>query len=266
MRDVRRVLHRRVRNAAISWAHSIGVDITRWPRNGSYEALLSRLLLALDVDSVIDIGANVGQFGRSIRSLGYGGPILSVEPGRDAFRHLQRECRDDATWVARKFAVGDETGSVSLNVGVLSDLSSLLPINDDVAKRLGEGCDVRVAATEQVDMVTVDSLHPPGNRIFLKVDTQGYDRKVLEGAGSTLERTVAVQCELAFNPLYVGATNEWRSTVRWLEIRGFALSGIYSIASDDASVLQEADGLFVRSPEATARSSRNSSRSSTDAQ
>ncbi len=85
-------------------------------------------------------------------------------------------------------------------------------------------------------------------RVFLKIDTQGYDLKVLRGAGGQLESLVGVQVEMAMIPRYKGAPL-YNDVVEFLEGRGFALIAAFPVTwnSKEPRAL-EYDGIFLRKP------------------
>jgi hypothetical protein len=57
-------------------------------------------------------------------------------------------------------------------------------------------------------------------RALLKIDVQGFEKQVLEGAGSLLEKMSAAYLEVSVEPLYEGQALA-RETLDYLEQRGF---------------------------------------------
>ncbi|MCA1694626.1 MAG: FkbM family methyltransferase, partial [Actinobacteria bacterium] len=78
------------------------------------------------INVVFDVGANQGQYGQTLRALGFQGAIISFEPLGRAFRHLEAATEGDASWIAVNAALGEESGSRSLMVAGNSQSSSLL--------------------------------------------------------------------------------------------------------------------------------------------
>jgi hypothetical protein len=93
--------------------------------------------------------------------------------------------------------------------------------------------------------VVLAGFAPLARRLYLKLDTQGYDLEVLRGAARSLERVVALQSEIAFVPLYAGMPS-WRESFERIEALGFAPSGIFSVTREPSLRLVEADCVFVR--------------------
>ena len=59
---------------------------------------LKRLLETLDINCVLDVGANKGQFVEKVRGIGFRGRIVSFEPLRREFTQLSSRFRGDAQW------------------------------------------------------------------------------------------------------------------------------------------------------------------------
>ncbi len=158
------------------------------------------------VDLVVDVGANVGQTGQSLRQAGYSGRILSFEPVPSAHAYLTAAAASDDQWtIADRMAIGDSDGDIEINVSDSTDMSSALDASDDLLRTLP-----KTQSTERVtvplrrlDTVLPESIGDARN-IFLKIDTQGFERNVLNGATETLQRITGLQMELSLFPLYQG--------------------------------------------------------------
>jgi FkbM family methyltransferase len=193
---VRRTVHR-----AKLLVHRAGFDVSR----ETFKRHFVSALKAHGVKAVLDVGANTGQFGLALRRAGFAGRIVSVEPLGAAFEQLQRETADDPAWTAQQAAVAAEPGTITVNVSGNSVSSSVLPILD---RHTAAAPLSRYVAAEQVCAVTVDelvekhSLDPATT--LLKIDVQGYEMPVLDGAKKTLDRFAAVRTEMSLAPLYDG--------------------------------------------------------------
>src|SRR5664280_832550 len=110
-------------------ARRVGLDVRRYKQ--SDDARLATLLKHHGIDLVLDIGANVGQYGRLLRSVRYEGAIVSFEPLLAAYQHLQAAAANDPLWiVGPRVAIGDREGDVQMNVSANSVSSSLLAMTD----------------------------------------------------------------------------------------------------------------------------------------
>lgn len=165
-----------------------------------------QVLKAAEVDLVLDVGANIGQTGRSLRNAGYRGRIVSFEPVPSAHTALQHAAAQDPQWtIAPPMAIGAQDGEIQLNVSEASDMSSALEASDSLMKALPK-TSVReklTVASRRLDDVVPDFLNG-AKKVFLKIDTQGFERKVLEGAPETLRLVTGLQMELSLFPLYKG--------------------------------------------------------------
>lgn len=206
---------------------------------------LRRLFDLVRVDHVIDVGANHGQYATALRNLGFAGPIDCVEPQPACAAELRR--RGDVN--VHEVALSTEPGRSTLHVYRDDSLSSLHQLND-----LGRSLWDDSAVSDEVDQVeigviTLDALLSRislGERIWLKLDTQGHDLRVLDGLGGDyLPRIVGAQSEVAFTKLYDDAPHAWTSLEGFAK-RGFTLADLTPITRVDDGVIAEADCFFIR--------------------
>jgi FkbM family methyltransferase len=201
----------------------LGVDVTRYPV-GTPEFQVARLLRYHEVDTVLDVGANAGQYATALRACGYAGRIVSFEPVGELHGRLLRQCANDPRWTAWKCALGERAGVATINVaGNAGASSSLLPILERHVEAAPDAVYVR---TEQVEVERLDALWgrvtAPGERAFLKLDVQGFERQVLAGADACAADCAGLQLEASLVPLYEGAML-YREAIDWAEARGLTL-------------------------------------------
>jgi FkbM family methyltransferase len=233
--------------------HRFGVDLVRWPKAEPLYRTAS-LVQAHRVDCTLDVGANNGGFGTALRRFGYTGDILSFEPVGAAYDALTAATATDPRWTALKLAVGDRETTVSINVaGNAAASSSVLPMLDRHLAAAPESAYVRAEEVPQKrldDLPEVRALVDSGATLFLKIDVQGYERSVLDGAKDLLAsgRVVALQMELSFVPLYEGAMT-WQEGVERATEAGMVLMGLHPAFTDpDTGQLLQADALFMTPP------------------
>jgi FkbM family methyltransferase len=167
---------------------------------------LVRILDHHGIDAVLDVGANVGQYATRLRQGGWGGRIVSFEPLPDAHAVLEKAAAPDALWeIAPRMALGAGAGTVSLNVSAESDMSSTLPFVPEMADLLDSAA---YTGTVTAPLARLDEVFGEyaGNtgRVLLKIDTQGTEAAVLEGASGVLDRIYGIQLELSIVPVYQG--------------------------------------------------------------
>ncbi len=205
----------------------VGWELTRFRPESCQWARLKCVLSAHEVDTVLDVGANTGQYAISLRDAGFKGRIVSFEPTSEAHSQLCRVARNDSLWtVAERMAIGDWDGQTQIHVANNSVSSSLLPM---LASHRAAAPESGFVATEAVPIARLDSIAPRflknDKSIFIKIDVQGFEKKVLEGAPKLLERTVGLQLELSLAPLYEGETL-FQPMVEYLRAIDFELWGL----------------------------------------
>ena len=223
-------------------ARRLGIDVQTVKRHpGLFEFLASR-----NVDLVLDVGANTGQFAQRLRHFGYRGEIVSFEPLTTAYNVLKRASDRDPRWVARNVALGAASEERILNVSEYTAFSSLLK-NTDYAEKFDSGA--RVVRTESVRVEPLDGLglDLAGRRSFLKIDTQGFEREVLEGARSVIGQLQGVLMELPIRPLYEGVWSVSQA-IDYMLALGFVIAQIAPVNVDpyDPVSAVEIDCLFKR--------------------
>lgn len=227
---------------------TFGVDITRYPARSSDEAKIQRLLNYFGINLVFDVGANVGQYARSIRRAGYDGKIISFEPLSEAHSELERTSKNDPNWIiAPRTAVGNMDGEITINISsnlVSSSIANMLDAHVEA------GPDSKYVGSERVTIAKLDSICPSHihdtDSVFLKIDTQGYESQVIDGALNILPRVKGLQLELSLAPLYEGQLL-FIEMVQKVVALGFELHYILpGFTNAQSGRLLQADGIFFR--------------------
>lgn len=220
--------------------HRAGIEISRY-RPASTRR--KRVLRDMAVKTVLDVGANTGQYAAALRASGYDGPILSFEPLAGAFAELEARARSDNDWDAYRVALGDNDGEAVLNVASNLASSSLLPMRPE---HQAGAPDVITTGTETTWVARLDALDlpikPPA---MLKIDVQGYENRVLAGAEKTLRHVAVIECELSLDELYEGQPT-FRQMIDLLGDRGFKIIDLDPFFYDktDGRVLS-IDAMFI---------------------
>lgn len=210
---------------------------------------LRHIIATYDVNCVLDVGANVGQYGKLLRDIGYRGHIVSFEPVPKVFQRLARAARRDKRWDVHQMALGRESGSLDMYV-VPGTCSSALPASDYGRSRfqsLTQATQLPVPVRrldEVLDEVIPDALDEP--RLLLKLDTQGYDLEAFAGLGDRSERVVALQSEVAQLTIYDGMPT-MRESLDVFGSAGFEISGMFPVTRDPGTYrVLEFDCVMVR--------------------
>lgn len=223
----------------------LGLEATR--SEYSFRSRRNTLIRVLEIDLVIDVGANEGQWASDVRSGNSDIPIVSFEPLTKAFSSLASAKGRDDKWSLVQAAAGAETGTLGIHVAANSVSSSFLPMLE-LHRNEAPGSETR--SIEQVRVTTVDTeIGSAGTRIYLKADTQGYEFEVLKGSVKTLNRACAVELELSLVPLYAGSPSIW-DAIRSMEIAGFTLCLLEpSFTATTHPQTLQLDAVFVRTSE-----------------
>jgi len=187
---------------------------------------------AYGIDLVVDAGANVGQFASMLREIGYEKTIVSFEPVRHYATQLARAAAGDARWDTYPFALGRQDATVAMNVSQGTGSSVLTP------NGYGMDCfsDLQEWTVQEVLVRRLDSvLEAEGcygdARIFLKMDTQGYDLEVFGGVSRLIDQVVAIQSEVSLLPIYDGMPSMAESLAVYASA-GFHISGMFPVSTE----------------------------------
>lgn len=201
----------------------------------------------LNLDTVIDIGAHKGGFAEKVLSYGFSGEILSFEPVSTNFKLLIEKAKEYPSWKTYNLALGSESGHAEINISQNTHSSSMLPV---LESHLEAASDAQYIGKESVEVSTLDAFFNelPMNekRILLKIDTQGYERNVLQGGNDFLDKVLAVQLEVSLIPLY---KDSWllKDVISFFEGRGFYLASIENgFYNKKTGQLLQIDTIFIK--------------------
>jgi len=226
----------------------MGWDLRRFDTNHSEWAQLVQQLAFHEVNVVLDVGANVGQFGRKLRDSGFLGKIVSFEATSTSYAKLLEESKRDQDWiVAPRAAIGDRDGNITIYIsanGVASSVLPMLPLHAEAAP------DSRYVTSEEVAIYKMDTIGRQfvcaRDRVFVKLDVQGFEYQVLQGAKELLTWIVGLQLEHSLVPLYDGE-RLFHPMLHELEERGFELwSLVPGFVDKNTGRLLQVDGVFFR--------------------
>ncbi|OOZ40925.1 hypothetical protein BOW52_05225 [Solemya elarraichensis gill symbiont] len=223
----------------------VGFDIVRFSGQHNLRSHLTSALNIYEIDRILDVGANEGQFGSFLREIGFDGYIYSFEPVNEAFEILSKISADDEKWIVFNFALGSETGETTINVSEFSSFSSILTLTDYALEHWDAS---KVNHTQTITIKTLDECLAngiiPNRNLLLKMDTQGYDLEVFRGAKNLLPKVSCMLSELSIIPVYEGAP-DYKETLAIFEDSGFSVSGFYPTTHNKNLSLNEVDCVFV---------------------
>lgn len=222
-----------LRNVARYAVQRIDRRLMGSPEVAYYTRHIAYVIKRLDVDCVIDVGAHYGEYAMLLRRSGYKGKILSVEPVQSSFRVLIENSSGDDRWKCFRCALGTSDTTLTMHVSENSVYSSLGDASEFGLRRHSSMQTVHdelvpVRRLDDVFSLYCTQLDSPPKRILLKVDTQGWDEQVLQGAPQLVERVIALQTEMSVARLYNHSVM-WTESLARREAQGFRLSGLFPV-------------------------------------
>jgi FkbM family methyltransferase len=202
--------------------------------------------------TVIDVGANRGQFALVTRHVFPDARLIAFEPLPEPADRFRLVFRDDPAVFLTQSAIGPEAGSADIHISARDDSSSLLPITARQNELFPGTAEARVASirvARLADAVSIDEIVAPA---LLKIDVQGFEVNVLAGCEELLDRFSWIYVECSFVELYAGQALA-DDVIGWLRARGFLLEGIYNVSYDRNGCAIQADFMFSVAEEALAK-------------
>jgi FkbM family methyltransferase len=211
---------------------------------------LRRFFKHFGVDCVFDVGANQGQYATMLREVvGFRGPIVSFEPIPDLAEALKEKAAADGAWYVEALALDRNAGPATFYIMEHSEFSSLhQPAKDQPAIFEKDNIvrqKVEVMRTTMADVFPKWQAKLGFRRPFLKMDTQGNDPAVVEGAGGLLQQFVGLQSELAIKQLYTDSAGIMEAIADY-RARGFELSALVPNNAGHFPLLVEIDCIMFR--------------------
>jgi FkbM family methyltransferase len=203
------------------------------------------VLRSMTPASVVDIGANMGQFSLAIREVFPSIPIFAFEPLPDAAAIYRKIFANDRVVTLYQTAVSNERGMVAMHLSKRPDSSSLLPITN-LQNQIFPG-------TQETGILNVsaaplsDYLSELPSPALLKIDVQGFELEVLRACAASFVFVSHIYVEASFVTLYERQALA-SEIIAFLQKENFTLSGVYNMSYDDEGVAVQADFLFSRCP------------------
>jgi FkbM family methyltransferase len=206
---------------------------------------LKELFAALNIDTVLDVGANKGQYYEFLRGrVGFTGQIHSFEPIPELAAKLIERSSSDPKWQVNNCALGLQSGTATFHISDKPGWSSLRSLKKGQSRPTDELQITRSVTVEVRSLDDAVSRLKVGN-LYLKLDTQGSDLDCLRGGEETLKIVKGLQTELGCIPCYDGAASP-AEVLAFLEKRGFWMTAVHTLWQDDDFRIGEADAVFRR--------------------
>lgn len=242
---------------------ALGMDLVRWrppkpqpvippeelemiPTFTPQEKPEDHWLAKCGIQTVLDVGAHIGEFAQHIRAMLPDADLISFEPLQEPFAKLTERFKGQPNFRAIRCALGDKPGQCEIHHNEFAPSSSLLPMAElhkqsfpFAVKEKTERIEVRRLS----DVVRELNVRDP---LLLKLDVQGFEDKVIAGGEDVVARAKIIIIEVSFQPLYEGGPL-FDDLYRLLKEHGFTYSGNFEqlCSPKDGRILQ-ADAIFCR--------------------
>lgn len=193
--------------------------------SNSYRLVLS--FKEKEIDYILDVGANEGQFVKELRFYGYEGNIISFEPILDAHKRLlQNSLKDDKWKIYKPIALGNKNRESVINISKNSVSSSIFEMKKE---HLENAINSMYISKQSINEIRLEEiffdLDLKEKNLFLKIDTQGYEYEVLKGAEEILKYFKGIMVEVSLTNLYEGQKS-WQEVLEFIQSKGFNLWSI----------------------------------------
>jgi len=222
---------------------NIPLEFSPIPKQDKYRV---KLLKLLNIDLVIDVGANIGQYSLGLFKNGYTGNIISFEPVGDAHLKLVEQSKKYDKWlVYEKCAIGDNEGEIEINVSKNFESSSILNVLEKSIVAEPTTSFIRKEKVKIHKLSNIDVIRKY-NKIHLKIDVQGYEEMVLNGAVDVFSKVLSLQLEISLVPLYSGALLPEVLLVKLKEYGFVPVCYTSAFTHPIIGTIMQLDGLFVK--------------------
>jgi FkbM family methyltransferase len=210
---------------------------------------LREIFVDYAIDTVIDVGANEGQFAEFLRNdVGFTGKIESFEPIPALAQILMAKAAADTHWTVHQRALGAKPGKGTFNIMKGSVFSSFRKPTSLADERYHKWNTVSDTINVTVSTLDVEFFDKTDLRhTFLKLDAQGFDLEVLKGGKKSIMKIPAVQTEVSFQPLY-DKMPDYKESIAAFGRYGFVIADFFLVAKDRKHAAMEFDALMVRPP------------------
>lgn len=225
----------------------MGYEVLSYNINTSEDILFQTILRTFNINSILDVGANEGQFASKLLNLGYTGHIYSFEPLHAIYSKLHKKTAGYSNWSAINMGVGSKEEELVINVAENFESSSILEVDN---KSIEVEPATRTTHQEKIKVTTIDAFiagHKNlNNEVLLKLDIQGYEMEALKGALENLNRFKLIQVELSFVQVYKGGPL-YKEVINFLEEKNYEFfTFIPAFVDSKTGRMLQADGIFVR--------------------
>ncbi|HXR36327.1 MAG TPA: FkbM family methyltransferase [Candidatus Binataceae bacterium] len=200
----------------------------------------------ISAKTVIDVGANVGQFAIAAAMLFPDARIYSFEPHPGCFEHLVKNAARLPRIKPIQAALGERAGVAQLRINSHSHSSSLMPLAQAHRQAFPSAVEVQTLGVRQTTLDAVFGAIELETPVLLKLDVQGYEAQAVRGGREMLKRVQWMVSEASLKPMYEGEVL-FMGLVRLMEDEGFSFSRPVGFLNDpQTGEILQLDALFTR--------------------
>lgn len=210
---------------------------------------LKRIFDTYKIDCVLDVGANSGQYGEFLKNkVLYAGLIISFEPDPHTYKKLVETSKKYHNWETYNLALGNEVGTLPFNIMKNRAFNSFLTPDSTSTSEYSELNSIE--NTINVDISTLNIMiqkikkHQKLNKIFLKIDTQGYDLNVFYGSLLYKNSIIGIQTEVSVTPIYKNMPS-FQDSIALFRTNGYDVSCLYPLYEQRFPHAHEFDCIYL---------------------
>lgn len=236
-----------IKNFFLQWLKSRDLVFVKNGVTDRISVNYRKLFAHFNIDTLFDVGANEGQYAQAMQKLGYDKELISFEPVKATFDTLSKKAFGITNWKTYNFALGDKDTEDYINISKNTVSSSMLEMLPEHVK---QEADSAYITKEKIVVKKLDSIFnsyvKQNNSVYLKLDVQGFEKNVIEGATDSLQKIKLIQLEMALVPLYKGELL-LADMINYMESKGFILyTLIPGFNNYETGQLFQTDGIFAR--------------------
>jgi len=210
------------------------------------EKVRFNFLKELQIDALIDIGANEGQFSARVKRIYPEIPIFAFEPLSLAYNILSTTFKNDQSVKAYNYALGNTNEVVKILLSDYTPSSSILSMKPSHPNLF------EVTQSGKTEEIEIKKLNDFKNEfvnyksLCLKIDVQGFEEQVICGGDEILQKTNVIIIETSFVELYESQTL-FSDIYKLLKNHGFSFHGTFDqLYSNKLPFPVQADSIFIK--------------------
>jgi FkbM family methyltransferase len=204
-----------------------------------------RRVLIDNFSTVVDIGANKGQFTLAVRRWASKARVIAFEPLSEAAAVFRNVFEGDSKVTLHQVAIGSRAGEAAIHVSKADDSSSLLPIASLQTELFPGTVEIGTETIKVGRLSEFLSAKDITSPALLKLDVQGYELEALQGCSDLIPCFDTILVECSFMELYEGQAFA-HNIIQFLDEHGFALRNVYNLDYNRAGEAIQGDFVFTR--------------------